>query len=1579
MSVIASVNPAEVVAGPGTTVRINASSSYATDGSELTYVWAFTTLPLGSRLSDEDLRSADVDNSVVTFVPDSIGTYEVRVTASAGAEAETADARVMSQYAIAYIDEPTTPNADYFYDLVGDFWDAVANSEMLSTLWSGYTQIVGSDIARLYQLDTNKSLATIKSAYERRWLPYHPLLDLSGTNFTAVFGEVQVGAAARTEVATQSADAVLISAREILLVSETAGDRAVGQTLTVTSGPNAGAYTVSRVNSDGSGYVVSTSTPFPAYDSEVVLSGADLYGLRGSTTLTSAASDLAAGGAIPGQVLKLVAGADSGYYTIVAVGLAGGLLSDRQIQVDRPIGRNRSGMSFSVLTVRTATVDFVAEAYSSLVYLPDTEADLSVYTSSPLRGTATIASSYEVLVQSRHIYDALIGRAFKFLSGPDAGRSFIVSGVNSARTGYYLSSAVTTSIGGTASYELGEPYTIASRLICVGGVTAPILSATKVGSDWVVSVPANIVPAGITSASWAIGHAVEVDGVDLVTEGVSAGDLLVAKVSETRTGYSTELPLVVLGSYKNYALFGTGSAAPNYATGTPPALSDKEVYTFFSDLTVPGVSYVDGVLTLSRTAASIATAVQSLAFQTTNWNIPVSDETVITVSDASAAAVGPLLTLSVGLVGIVRNSKIKVEDSLLSLPALFEYLREPRVTQTGTSEYTFVAQDGTVTLSDKNRVTLLQNDQFTIISDFATEGLDAATTTGSEEVTLPALELAYLLVAPGDTLELLSGRDMGSYVIVELSGPHSVRVRPTTQSRGILNTSTSVSYRIKRQQSTNFICFVPGTFTATAPAPRYLWAELSIFDNYEAIENNFGLVTGISKQELDAYGSSQDSYLTVVRGLAFARTNSPTFDNLQTAAHLILGLPVSAHDGVVIEVDETFSEKFGRVTVQDLDAAGDPQTTNRSYLYRREDYASFGFGGIALNPLTGISLQEGDVVLELQPLGRGAAVEDYVQNPKWWTTYGTLRGRELEKFHTWSVSADLLQLPAEDLALVSGFLDSARPIYTKPTIIGVLGLVDEVAVEDDISFEGTLLLFDDPAFSVESTHMVDDYDESSVSLRTLDVGSFGTRVLFRGRDLATAGGAGTGFLTVTSARGGFVDPMTAAVNSYFPAIQTRGDGMIKAADGISGFPGDVLRILTGPNAGMYEVTSVVSDTELIVRQFGVDYFSSTGVVGPDPDETSAAVDQEFAVQRLNGPIVAYGTGTVTTGSASLTDVEGNFITNNATVGDVVVVISSSGDATEHTVLDVVRTTMGTQDSVELVLDEEFAADDDVEYYVYRETLLQNPIFSAEVDLDGTATIVTAGHAGSFLRAGDVVQIMDGSEVTDSFVVAGLPNLTDILILPHYSSLSSIPVFPIVGTGVSLRVIRPSLDSAEDSDSALETLWVGEETTFDVMNPVTFLALPGAVIDGVVDVATSTVTSATDLEAAGATAGMKVQFASALNTGVYVIESVSTTTLTLTTPPSADESGVSLSIVTAAAEFLVDASGEVVTVSPYNFLGDITAYPYVANLLPGDIFEYEGNQVMISEVFATSFFLCQVPPPATAALYTTGRIFRTRRT
>ena len=1556
MTVSIVLAPREFVTSPGIAVRLNASSSSDADEEILSFTWEFTQIPVGSRLVAADIASADLENDVVLFTPDQVGTYVVQLTVeNESGEIATATATVMSQYAIGLTREPTTPDASYMFSVLPDFWKNVANNEVFSVLWSGYTQIVGTDLSRVYQNNDAKSLATVRGLYERRWLPYHPLYSLLDVPYSAIIGDVQGGPSARTTDDSQVASAVVISHQEIVLLNDVPSERAIGQQLEVTSGESIGFYKVLRINSDGSGYIVQRDSLSP--EGDVVVSGTDLYGTRTSTTLTSPTTDFAAV-VVAGDVLKLVAGADSGYYTIVSVE------STHRVVVSTTLIRNRSGLTFSVLRPCSVTVDFPGTAYSTRVYLPATEADLTKYQAPTFSGTGSVRGAYEITVSPRHVFDAMVGKQVLITSGADGGSTFVISGVNASRDGYFLSAALSALVGTTVGYALSAPYAITDRLITIGGVTAPILAATLTESEWVVTVPDNIVPSGLSDATWYIGHVCSLTGVDIEEEGASVGDLLLLTARGTTTGHATEVSAAVLGTYANMVMFANGASMPTLSAGEAAvsAFTDAEQYKFFSELMVPTASYDTDTetVTLSRVAYETAQEMASLAFETYNFNLPRSAETVLTAN---------VVTVQLSLVGLIRNTKIKVDDYLRSTPALFEYIRDPTV-YLSEGVYTLVGRDSTVSEIARAPAVLQHNDEFVIDYDLPMKGTDAVVAAGFDTVTISDLDLVSMGIVPGDTLTLRHGATVTTYLICVVVDEATLRVRPTTGASTVFDYSASnLPYVVTRRNDFNYLRMLPDTFTSAVPAPRHLWAEISLFDNAPTIEANFGTLVGITKAELDAYGTSQDSYLTVVRGLAYGLTNGASLLNVSTAANLLLGAPVTPKMGIVYDVDNEFSASQGRITIQDISPEGVPQASYRSFLYALEGHAAPGFFGLADNPLTGTALTVGDVVLENQILSKAVAIADYVEDPNWWRRYGSLSGKELEKYHSWEVVGDLLQIPSEDLSLVTDFAMMARPVYTRPNVVGLLYLKDDVTVDDDhLSFEGTLLLFDDPAFSIESTHMIDDYDESSVPLRTLDVGSFGTRVLFRGRDLVTTGGA-SGHMTVTSARGGFVDPMTAAVNSYFPAVQTRGDGMVKAADEIARFPGDILRILTGPNTGVYEVTTVVNDTTLIVQQFGASYFASTGVEGPDPDEASAAVDQEFTVQRFNGPLIAYGTGAVTDGSSSLIATDGNFLTNNVAVGDVIVVVIS-GVSTEHMVLDVVRATVGTQDSVELVLDEEFLADDDVEYYVYREALLQNPIFSTlAAVLDGTATIsITGGHVGGFLRAKDVVEILSGADEGKSFVIAGLPNSTDILVLLGADTLAS--------ETVELRVIRPSLDSAEDSDTALETLWVGEEATFDVMNPVTFYVPAGTITDGIVTVATREVTTASSFDFTDVTAGMKVQFSGTANSGVYVIESVSATTLTLTTPPSADESGVSLSIVTAASEFIVSVDGTVSTVSGYTFAG-VGTPPLVASVMPGDIFEYDGNQVMISEVAASTFSLCQNPPPATGTY--TGRVFRTRRT
>lgn len=1567
MPVSALLSPQEFLTTPGVSVRLNASASSDSTGEDVSFSWALLEKPIGSLLASSDLSSAEEAGGVVLLTPDQPGTYVIEVTVTnESLESRATTSTVSCQYALGYTQEPTTPDASWMYSVVGDFWRLVSSNEVFSSLWSGYTQVVGTDISRTYQASQSKALSTIKKHYERRWLPYFPFYDLRGNEFEAVLGPVQGGVSARTTDDSQTATAVVISHQEIVLLGVVPADRAVGQPLTITTGTNAGSYTVLRQNSDASGYVVRRNSLDPAAD--VVVAGTDLWGLRGNTTLTSLSINFATAGVVAGDVLKIVAGADSGYYTISAVGTAGGLSSDNKVSISSGLIRNRSGMTFSVLRPVTVIVDYPGTAYSTKVFLPDTEADLSVYITSSTAGTGTVRNAYELIVAPRHVFDSMVGRQVQITTGADAGTLLTVGAINSSQDGYIMTTAMSASVGATQSYTLLLPYDVTDRLIHVGEVTVPIVAVEKVGTDWVVTVPKDSVPAGRTGATWYIGNTCTVTNVDVAEEGGSVGDLIAFAIQDIRSNYETTVLCSVLGVYGNKVMFSVGRTLPTLVAGAPAeyGLTQQELYSFFNDLLIPSATYDADVDTtsLSRTAQDVYNAAVSGSFSSANYNLPISNETILRVDVAAFSAT---------LQGLYRNSRIKVDDDLIGVPALFEYVRAPNVDLIG-STYQVVALDGTLTTRDTPPTSLQQNDEFVVCGTARFSGSDAATTAGADLVSFPSEALVSYALQPLDTVELRLSGKYETFVVTEVVSETSARLRPLVGTNTVFTGAASgIRYKITRSNTNNYLQFQSGTFSAANIAPKQLWAEISLFDNSGLIESNFGELVGITKQELDAYGSSQVDYLTVVRGLAYGLTNGPTEENITTAANLLLGAAVTDSDGLVVDIEDDFSADKGRITIQGIDAEGTPTARYRSYLYYRVGYGAPGFSGLSTNPTTGLPLAVGDVVLAYQSLTNAVQITDYVRDPTWWYRYGTLTGREIEKYHTWELVVDLRQLPGEDIELVSRFVADARPIYTRPALMGLLYLSDEISVETDVYFDGTLLLFDDPAFSIESTHMADDYDGSSASLRLVDGGSFGTRSFFRGRDLEAAAGDGTGTVLVTSARGGFTEGLSAPINDYFGPIQTRGSTLVKAADDSVKFPGDVLVILSGTNKGSYEISEVVDDNTLRLRQISTYIFDTFGLDGPAPDTFSADSGQEFVIQRLDSALVWYGVGQVETGSAALTAASGNFITNRVSVGDRLLVVDSSGSPTEHTIIDVVRATEGTQESTSVLVEKEFDFDDTVEFYVYREALFSNPLLvnNIAVTNTGTSVIMNVPHAGSFIRAGDMLEIVTSpvaSDVGKVFEIAGIPSPTDIII--HIGSAT-------IGTAsnVTISVYRPALERAgTDSDSALEILWTGEDVETDVMRPMAVLFT--GIVDAEVDVAAATVTSpSSDFVAGGVTPGMRVELQSALrNTGVYEITAVDTTVLTLAVPPNDDEAPAALlSILAPAEEFIVDPSSIVTTVSSYHLRGDLTNDPFVASVMPGDIFEYDdGIQIMISEVTDYSFRLSR-PPPVTGTY--SGRIFR----
>jgi len=62
-----------------------------------------------------------------------------------------------------------------------------------------------------------------------------------------------------------------------------------------------------------------------------------------------------------------------------------------------------------------------------------------------------------------------------------------------------------------------------------------------------------------------------------------------------------------------------------------------------------------------------------------------------------------------------------------------------------------------------------------------------------------------------------------------------------------LNDATGLKYTIHRRTPGKFLRFVEGMFTADAPAPHRFWAETTFFDNNDYIEDNFGVLVGVTK------------------------------------------------------------------------------------------------------------------------------------------------------------------------------------------------------------------------------------------------------------------------------------------------------------------------------------------------------------------------------------------------------------------------------------------------------------------------------------------------------------------------------------------------------------------------------------------------------------------------------------------------------------------------------------------------------------------------------------------------------------
>lgn len=235
------------------------------------------------------------------------------------------------------------------------------------------------------------------------------------------------------------------------------------------------------------------------------------------------------------------------------------------------------------------------------------------------------------------------------------------------------------------------------------------------------------------------------------------------------------------------------------------------------------------------------------------------------------------------------------------------------------------------------------------------------------------------------------------------------------------------------------------------PPPDRLWAEYTYVDNRPTIEDNFGLLAGVTVDQIAALPGEVD-YLSAVRGIWYAYINGPTMRNLRVGSQILLGLPFAEEAGTIEEIRTDFSPTRGRILIRDAERT----EIVRSYTFPKSLE-------LELNPATGVPYMAGDSVVQFAPLVQGVEVIDYVSDPDWFQ--GLLNQGifyEVEKFHKFLVRVDAAAFGVDSLSFVREFILQIKPAITQPLFIVQQDLGDdtEVSITDELRADVTVRLLD---------------------------------------------------------------------------------------------------------------------------------------------------------------------------------------------------------------------------------------------------------------------------------------------------------------------------------------------------------------------------------------------------------------------------------------------------------------------------------------------------------------------------------------
>ncbi len=823
--------------------------------------------------------------------------------------------------------------------------------------------------------------------------------------------------------------------------------------------------------------------------------------------------------------------------------------------------------STSVIDPQTGVATAQQPIYSNIVTIPKTEGDFTK------TGFGSSTALGRLLVLGKRTFTmARVNSTFISL---DSNTDGVTSGLNVFTGSGFSPSMVgaTLRIVGAGTSPLSGDYVISTYTSATQiSISNPPAGVTWAGaSDLKYSVlpsPANHtsffadrdqVPAGLSNQNWRMSSTVLSTQYNFDAQGVSAGDIMEIEVFRTDLQVLSTFFVQVTGVDRNRLSFVFNLKDLVDGVVASGLTSDIQT-TLATDLIVPGLSAdINGSLTYSLDAATINATITSTRFKRTYF------ERVLTPKDEIDVGV---FTVTARPVKIIRNKKISIDSSIVSVPILQEYIKQPDIVREDNKIF-FVANNLRVEVP-RVPYLLAENLDFIIDDESSIVGV-CQTQQGNDIITIPFGDLIDRTVAEGDLLEVTHGTTVESFDIRRVLSASTLRVSPVPTI-----TSTSASFTISRRLPGKFIRFIEGTFTKTAPAPTRLWSEVTYFDNGEAIEGNFGVLVGVRREDLQRVGSGI-SYRNAVAGLMYALSRGPSISNLGLAGHILLGLPFAQNAGVIKEINPEFrirddgSPLFGRILVDGRDKNNVPTGITNIYFYPqgRQLFDSLSgkwipalpeSSGLAINPDTGLEYAVGDLVSQFAPLSKGVAIKEYLATP---TLFDNLIAQgnvasQLQKYHSFQIVVNSDIITFVDIDLVAQFLKKAKAHYVRLTSAILKSLEDFVDIQDFLSFTRQVNFFESPDLGTPTAAKVDDDDDSG-SVLSLD-GVFYSRYR-SGSDLSCTQGSNT----VQSSAGGLIAARTSFNESWDPPLLQ---------------VGDVLEILEGSNVGTYPVSSILSDTSL---------------------------------------------------------------------------------------------------------------------------------------------------------------------------------------------------------------------------------------------------------------------------------------------------------------------------------------------------------------------------------------------------------------